>query len=97
MIDTTAIQTKCLPREQLYVDVLQHLYLCKTFCEDYHERAEITSVKEYVQSDATEPLTIWGEGGCGKSSIMANAYMQVSKLYCHQMYFYIFSTCIWRT
>ena len=90
MVTETSTKRSAVPRDPLFVAVVQHLYTCRTFCEDYYERSDITScVQDYILSSARDPLTIWGEGGCGKSSIMANAYSRVRQLLSSRSILYI--------
>ncbi|CAF0966926.1 unnamed protein product [Didymodactylos carnosus] len=68
-----------LLNDPLYGEVLEHPIQCKRLTERFHERNDIMNkVKEFVQSENIRtPLVIYGESGCGKSSIMAKLVEQV--------------------
>ena len=53
-------------------EILQHFHLCKGRCEVFEGREEIVAqVENYLESDASIPLSVFGRSGCGKTSVMA--------------------------
>jgi NACHT domain- and WD repeat-containing protein len=42
------------------------------FSQDFQGRLDILErVRHYIQGPSKQPLVLWGEGGCGKSSMLA--------------------------
>ena len=59
-------------------EIFQHGTFCKKKCESFHGRHEfLTTVKEEVKKD--QVAVLFGESGCGKTSLMAKIAMEVKK------------------
>ena len=57
-------------------EIFQHGTFCKKKCELFHGRHEfLTTVKEKVKKD--QVAVLFGESGCGKTSLMAKIAMEV--------------------
>lgn len=55
-----------------YSEVLQHLHVVNNFSQDFQGRNEILErAYNYIQGPSKQPLVLWGDGGCGKSSMLA--------------------------
>ncbi|CAF0996732.1 unnamed protein product, partial [Rotaria sordida] len=55
-----------------YTEILQQLHVVNYFSQDFQGRTDILErVRNYVQGSSKQPLVLWGEGGCGKSSVLA--------------------------
>ena len=64
---------------KLFTETLEHAHQCVTKVERFHGRESILSkIHAYLLSDSRQPLVIHGESGCGKTSVLAKAAMQVS-------------------
>lgn len=56
----------------MYTEILQQLHVVNYFSQDFQGRADILErVRHYIQGLSKQPLVLWGEGGCGKSSMLA--------------------------
>ncbi|CAF4518214.1 unnamed protein product, partial [Rotaria magnacalcarata] len=57
---------------RVYTEILQQLHAVNNFSQDFQGRIDILErVRNYVQGSSNQPLVLWGEGGCGKSSMLA--------------------------
>ena len=46
--------------------------MVNNFSQDFQGRTDILErVRHYIQGPSKQPLVLWGEGGCGKSSVLA--------------------------
>ena len=46
--------------------------MVNNFSQDFQGRTDILErVRNYIQGSSKQPLVLWGEGGCGKSSMLA--------------------------
>ena len=65
--------------DSLYEEVLEHAHQGIAKCERFHGRMDVLSdIKVYLTSSNDQPFVIYGESGCGKTSIMAKAALCVS-------------------
>ena len=65
-------------KSKVYSEVLEHSHQCTQKVERFHGReAELKQVKDYILSASEQPLIIHGESGCGKTSVLAKAAIQV--------------------
>lgn len=64
--------------DPLTEEIFQHGSFCKKKCELFHGRDEfLTTVKERVMKD--QVAVLFGESGCGKTSLMAKISMDVKQ------------------
>nr|XP_018912430.1 PREDICTED: NACHT and WD repeat domain-containing protein 2 isoform X2 [Bemisia tabaci] len=57
---------------QIVTEILQHLHACNNSVEVFYGREEsIQRIKDYMYNDCDKPLVLYGEGGCGKTSLLA--------------------------
>ena len=48
------------------------MHVVNNFSQDFQGRSDILErVRNYIQGSSKQPLVLWGEGGCGKSSMLA--------------------------
>ncbi|XP_077984721.1 NACHT domain- and WD repeat-containing protein 1-like [Glandiceps talaboti] len=60
--------------DQVFREVLQHARFCNSKCEMFHGQADaLQTIKTYVTGQSKTPLVIYGESGCGKTSMIAMA------------------------
>ena len=53
-------------------EILQQLHVVNCFSQDFQGRTDILDrICHYVQGSSKQPLVLWGEGGSGKSSMLA--------------------------
>ncbi|CAF1143580.1 unnamed protein product, partial [Didymodactylos carnosus] len=75
-------QVKQSLTDSLDAEILEHAIECKTLVSRFYERNDILEkIKHFIQSNETRPCVIYGESGCGKSSIMAKVAIQASQWY----------------
>ncbi|XP_070558651.1 NACHT domain- and WD repeat-containing protein 1-like isoform X2 [Ptychodera flava] len=66
--------------DALYEEVIQHASFCQQKCEAFHGRQDtLKRIESYVKSDSRQPMVIYGQSGCGKTSIVAMAATMVNK------------------
>lgn len=57
---------------RVYTEILQQLHAVNNFSQDFQGRTDIIErVRNYVQGPSKQPLVLWGDGGSGKSSMLA--------------------------
>ena len=62
------------------VEVLQHLHFARSRCEVFEGREDvIKAVKSYLDSSSRLPYVIYGKSGCGKTSVMAKIFENMSE------------------
>ncbi|CAF3329325.1 unnamed protein product [Rotaria socialis] len=72
LIDRGVGQQKGLASNRVYSEILQQLHVVNYFSQDFQGRTEVLErVRNYIQGTSKQPLVLWGEGGCGKSSMLA--------------------------
>lgn len=71
-------QSTISPSGEIYGEVLEHSQDCVEKVKRFYGReSEIEQIKKYLMSTSNRPLVLYGESGCGKTSIMAKASMLV--------------------
>lgn len=59
---------------QIVTEILQHLHACNNSVKVFYGREEnLVHIRNYMQSDSEKPLVLFGEGGCGKTSLLAKS------------------------
>ena len=65
-----------------YTEILEHAHQCELKVARFHGRKEIlSSIESYLTSDSNQPFVVYGESGCGKTSVLAKIATQVKALY----------------
>jgi len=63
-------------------EILTHLSFCRDRCEIFQGREEtLKTIQRHIEKKEEVPLILYGESGCGKTSIMAKAAQQARKLF----------------
>lgn len=79
MIDRAMKEENFAMANDLLVEVLQHSLMAVSRCDMFHGREDIMAkVQNHVTSASDSPLVIYGDSGCGKTSVMAKAANLVS-------------------
>lgn len=79
LVDRAVDANTRLANDRVYSEVLQHLHACKDFCKIFQGREEIIArIRKYLAGSSRQPLLLYGESGCGKTSLLAKGYSQVS-------------------
>ncbi|XP_066597814.1 NACHT and WD repeat domain-containing protein 2 isoform X2 [Prorops nasuta] len=59
---------------QIITEILQHLHACNNSVKVFYGREDtLVRIKEYMLDDSEKPLVFYGEGGCGKTSLLAKS------------------------
>ncbi|KAF2895446.1 hypothetical protein ILUMI_10727 [Ignelater luminosus] len=59
---------------QIVTEILQHLHACNNSVKVFYGREEdLERIRNYMLDDSDKPLVLYGEGGCGKTSLLAKA------------------------
>lgn len=59
---------------QIVTEILQHLHACNNSVKVFYGREEsLEHVRRYMLGDSDKPLVLYGEGGCGKTSLLAKS------------------------
>ena len=78
-VERAVEQSRKLSNDAVYGEVLQHLHSCANMCKSFQGREEVVEkISEYILGDSHEPLVLFGESGCGNTSLLAKGYSQVS-------------------
>jgi len=78
MVDRAALEENqfrsSLRENPVFEEILSHLSFCQSKCETFHGRKEtLKAISDYISEDSSSPLVVYGESGCGKTSLMAKA------------------------
>lgn len=69
-----------LSNDIIYTETLQHMHACQQFCRMFQGREEVVErVHQYVIGKSDQPFVMYGESGCGKTSLMAKSASQVPR------------------
>ncbi|KAH9643947.1 hypothetical protein HF086_016497 [Spodoptera exigua] len=78
-IETTNIQ-KAMRKEDssaqgvIVTEILQHLHACNNSVKVFHGREpDLDFIENYMKNKSDKPLVLYGEGGCGKTSLLAKS------------------------
>ncbi|EDO40517.1 predicted protein, partial [Nematostella vectensis] len=59
-------------KEHLFQEVAQHATFCNLKCENFHGREDILEkIRTYISGSGQKPLVLYGDSGCGKTSLVA--------------------------
>lgn len=59
---------------QIVTEILQHLHACNNSVKVFYGREDnLEHIKRYMLGDSDKPLVLYGEGGCGKTSMLAKS------------------------
>ncbi|XP_015115878.1 NACHT and WD repeat domain-containing protein 2 [Diachasma alloeum] len=59
---------------QIITELLQHLHACNNSVKVFYGREDsLEKIKTYMLGDSEKPLVLYGEGGCGKTSLLAKS------------------------
>lgn len=64
---------------QIVTEILQHLHACHNSVKVFYGREDnLKHIHRYMMGDSEKPIVLYGEGGCGKTSLLAKAAALVS-------------------
>ncbi|XP_023701873.1 NACHT and WD repeat domain-containing protein 2 isoform X2 [Cryptotermes secundus] len=59
---------------QIVTEILQHLHACNNSVKVFYGREiELERIKKHLLGDCEKPMVLYGEGGCGKTSLLSNS------------------------
>ncbi|KAF5284944.1 hypothetical protein FQA39_LY16899 [Lamprigera yunnana] len=59
---------------QIVTEILQHLHACNNSVRVFYGRNEsLEKIRDYMLNESDKPMVLYGEGGCGKTSLLAKA------------------------
>ncbi|XP_020292680.1 NACHT and WD repeat domain-containing protein 2 isoform X2 [Pseudomyrmex gracilis] len=59
---------------QIITEILQHLHACNNSVKVFYGREDtLEKIKNYMLGNSDKPLVLYGEGGCGKTSLLAKS------------------------
>ncbi|XP_045162803.2 NACHT and WD repeat domain-containing protein 2-like [Mercenaria mercenaria] len=80
-IDKAVKKQRSLIMDELYIEVLQHLNMANERCSMFHGREDILiDIKCYLNQQMEDPIILYGQSGCGKTSIMAQTAKMVPSI-----------------
>lgn len=86
LIDNGVASQEILSEEAIYTEVQQQANICNNILNFFKGREDkVNLVHQYLTNANEQPFVLYGEGGCGKTSILAMAYSKVGAyniLYC---------------
>lgn len=78
LVNNAMAKHEKLANNAVYVETLQHLHACQMFCKVFQGREEtVERIHQYIVEDTDRPFVLYGESGCGKTSLMAKGSSQV--------------------
>ncbi|XP_026317171.1 NACHT and WD repeat domain-containing protein 2 [Hyposmocoma kahamanoa] len=59
---------------QIVTEILQHLHACNNSVKVFHGREDdLKFIENYMKDNSDKPLVLYGEGGCGKTSLLSKS------------------------
>ncbi|XP_014210635.1 NACHT and WD repeat domain-containing protein 2 [Copidosoma floridanum] len=59
---------------QIITEILQHLHACNNSVRVFYGREQsLVKIEHYMLGESDKPLVLYGEGGCGKTSLLAKS------------------------
>ncbi|KAL3831256.1 hypothetical protein ACJMK2_023030 [Sinanodonta woodiana] len=78
LVDRAMNRHEKLSGDATYTETLQHLHACQNFCKVFQGREDIVDkIHHYIIGNSPHPLILYGESGCGKTSLTAKGASEV--------------------
>jgi len=78
LVDNAMEKHERFSSDPVFTEALQHLHACTQFCKVFQGREDIVQcLGKYVIGTSTQPFILYGESGCGKTSLTAKSASQV--------------------
>lgn len=72
MVDRAVKRNARYMSDKVYGEILHHLHACQQVSRLFHGRNdELKFINEYITGLNQQPLVLYGESGCGKTSVLA--------------------------
>lgn len=74
LVDRAMRKEDSSPQGQIVTEILQHLHACNNSVKVFYGREnDLEKVRRYILGPSIQPLTLFGAGGCGKTSLLAKS------------------------
>ena len=74
LVDRAMRKEDSSPQGQIVTEILQHLHACNNSVKVFYGREnDLEKVHRYILGPSIQPLTLFGAGGCGKTSLLAKS------------------------
>ncbi|XP_014255655.1 NACHT and WD repeat domain-containing protein 2 isoform X2 [Cimex lectularius] len=74
LVDRAMRKEDSSPQGQIVTEILQHLHACNNSVQVFYGREEeLSHIESYMKGDSEKPMVLYGEGGCGKTSLLAKS------------------------
>lgn len=74
LVDRAMRKEDSSPQGVIITEILQHLHACNNSVKVFYGRENsLEHIKRYMLGSNDKPLILYGEGGCGKTSLLAKA------------------------
>ncbi|XP_043470617.1 NACHT and WD repeat domain-containing protein 2 [Leptopilina heterotoma] len=74
LIDRAMRKEDSSAQGQIITEILQHLHACNNSVKVFYGREDnLEKIKAYMLNNEEKPLVLYGEGGCGKTSLLAKS------------------------
>ncbi|XP_073979529.1 NACHT and WD repeat domain-containing protein 2 isoform X2 [Rhodnius prolixus] len=74
LVDRAMRKEDSSPQGQIVTEILQHLHACNNSVKVFYGReTELEKIESYMKGDSDKPMVLYGEGGCGKTSLLAKS------------------------
>ncbi|BES94311.1 NAHypothetical proteinT domain [Nesidiocoris tenuis] len=74
LVDRAMRKEDSSPQGQIVTEILQHLHACNNSVQVFYGREEeLEKIEAYMKGDSEKPMVLYGEGGCGKTSLLAKS------------------------
>lgn len=72
MVDRAVKKNARYMADKVYQEILHHLHTCQQVSRLFHGRdEELKHLNDYITGVNTQPMVLYGENGCGKTSVLA--------------------------
>ena len=74
LVDRAMRKEDSSPQGQIVTEILQHLHACQNSVKVFVGREhDLEKVRRYIVGPSTQPIILYGAGGCGKTSLLAKS------------------------
>lgn len=74
LIDRAMRKEDSSPQGQIVTEILQHLHACNNSVKIFYGREDtLLLIENYMKGPSDKPLVLFGEGGCGKTSMLSKS------------------------
>ncbi|XP_039275800.1 NACHT and WD repeat domain-containing protein 2-like [Nilaparvata lugens] len=81
LVDRAMRKEDSSPQGQIVTEILQHLHACNNSVKVFYGREEeLIRIEQYMKGLSDNPWCCYGEGGCGKTSLLAMSAASVRQV-----------------